>query len=151
MKRNEWMAIIATSFLMFALCLSATAQNNKPVYNKQGHTPHGCRTCPCMERYYVDCLDDATFAKLYDKVRRASFNDNKFDLLEVAGLGCYYSCEQTARMIKLFTFSDDQLKVLRLMAPRIIDPQNAIIIYNLFSFDSEKVKAGEIILKDSTR
>ena len=33
MKRNEWMAIIATSFLMFALCLSATAQNNKPVYN----------------------------------------------------------------------------------------------------------------------
>ncbi len=48
MKRNEWMAIIATSFLMFALCLSATAQNNKPVYNKQGHTPHGCRTCPCV-------------------------------------------------------------------------------------------------------
>lgn len=84
-------------------------------------------------------------------MRRASFNDNKFDLLEVAGLGCYYSCEQTARMIKLFTFSDDQLKVLRLMAPRIIDPQNAIIIYNLFTFDSEKVKAGEIILRDSTR
>lgn len=54
-------------------------------------------------------------------------------------------------MIKLFTFSDDQLKVLRLMAPHIIDPQNAIIIYNLFTFDSEKVKAGEIILKDSTR
>lgn len=51
MKRNEWMAIIATSFLMFALCLSATAQNNKPVYNKQGHTPHGCRTCPCVEIY----------------------------------------------------------------------------------------------------
>lgn len=38
-----------------------------------------------------------------------------------------------------------------LTTPRIIDPQNAIIIYNLFTFDSEKVKAGEIILKDSTR
>lgn len=35
MKRNEWMALIATSFLMFAICLSATVQTNKKTEHKK--------------------------------------------------------------------------------------------------------------------
>ena len=31
MKRNEWMAIIVTSFMMLAVCLSASAKVNKTV------------------------------------------------------------------------------------------------------------------------
>ncbi len=31
MKRNEWMALIVTSFMMFAVCLSATAKIKKTV------------------------------------------------------------------------------------------------------------------------
>lgn len=38
MKRNEWMAIIATSFLMFAICLSATVQTNKKTEHKNTRT-----------------------------------------------------------------------------------------------------------------
>lgn len=38
MKRNEWMAIIATSFLMFAICLSATVQTNKKTEHKKTRT-----------------------------------------------------------------------------------------------------------------
>ena len=94
---------------------------------------------------YGHCLDDASFAKLYNKVKSASFDDNKFDLLEVASLGCFYSCEQTARMMRQFSFGDKQLKVLNMMAPHIVDPQNAIVIYNVLTFDSEKTKAGEIL------
>ena len=78
-------------------------------------------------------------------MKNASFDDNKFDLIEVASLGCFYSCSQTARMMKMFTFSDKQLKVLRLMAPHIVDPENAIAIYDVLTFDSEKSKAGEIM------
>ena len=48
-------------------------------------------------------------------------------------------------MMKIFTFGDAQLKVLRLMAPHIVDPENAIAIYGVLTFDSEKSKAGEII------
>lgn len=100
---------------------------------------------PIEPMYPVYCLDDASFSKLYNKVKKASFDDTKFDLLEVASLGCYYSCAQTVRMMKMFSFGDEQLKVLRMMAPRIIDPQNATDIYKVFSFDSEKEKAGEIM------
>ena len=83
-------------------------------------------------------------------MKKASFDDNKFDLIEVASLGCYYSCNQVARIMKIFPFDDEQLKALRMMAPHIVDPQNAIVIYQLFSFDSEKQKVGEI-LRNSRR
>lgn len=199
MKRNEWMALIVTSFMMMAVCLSAQAKVKKTVErgmtkqevvailgqpkltnfdaygdrweyykmnaltgeskrivvgfdlngrvvayetkywdnntnseigncNQRPAPPYGAGAGPDGPAYYGYCLDDASFSRLYNKVKNASFDDNKFDLIEVASLGCFYSCSQTARMMKMFTFSDKQLKVLRLMAPHIVDPENAIAI-----------------------
>lgn len=218
MKRNNWMALIATTILMFALCLSASAKTKKIVErgmtkqevieimgqpkltsfdaygdrwefykmnvltgeskrivvgfdlngkvvaynmsyvddNVQQPAPPSHPSCgagagvvavvgPKVPIGYGYCLDDASFSILYNKVKNASFDDNKFDLLQVASLGCYYSCAQTARMMRIFTFGDKQLRVLRMMAPHIVDPQNATDIYNVLTFDSEKSKAGEIM------
>ena len=222
MKRNEWMALIVTTFLMFAICLSASAKGKKNVErgmtkqeviailgqpkltsfdaygdrwdysktnvltgeNKQitvgfdlngrvvayntrfvdDNTSNGAfnnrndiatGNCqppippygagPDAPFFYGYCLDDASFTKIYTKVKSASFDDNKFDLLEMASLGCCFSCEKTARVMRLFSFGDKQLKVLSMMASRIVDPQNAIVIYNVLTFDSEKSKAGEIM------
>ena len=218
MKRNEWMALIVTSFMMFAVCLSASAKTKKIVErgmtkqevieimgqpkltsfdaygdrwefykmnaltgeskrivvgfdlngrvvaynmsyvddNVQQPAPPSHPSCgagagvvavvgPKVPIGHVYCLDDASFSILYNKVKNASFDDNKFDLLQVASLGCYYSCAQTARMMRIFTFGDKQLKVLRMMAPHIVDPQNATDIYKVLTFDSEKSEAGEII------
>ena len=91
------------------------------------------------------CLSDEKFTILYNKVKKASFDDNKFDLIEVASLGCYYSCAQVVRIMKIFPFDDEQLKALKMMAPHIVDLQNTGLIYKVFSFDSEKEKAEEII------
>ena len=221
MKRNEWMALIVTSFMMMAVCLSAQAKVKKTVErgmtkqevvailgqpkltnfdaygdrweyykmnaltgeskrivvcfdlngrvvayetkywdnntnseigncNQRPAPPYGAGAGPDGPAYYGYCLDDASFSRLYNKVKNASFDDNKFDLIEVASLGCFYSCSQTARMMKMFTFSDKQLKVLRLMAPHIVDPENAIAIYDVLTFDSEKSKAGQNIKVTST-
>ena len=218
MKRNEWMALIVTSFMMFAVCLSASAKTKKIVErgmtkqevieimgqpkltsfdaygdrwefykmnvltgeskrivvgfdlngkvvaynmsyvddNVQQPTPPSHPSCgagagvvavvgPKVPIGYGYCLDDASFSILYNKVKNASFDDNKFDLLQVASLGCYYSCAQTARIMRIFTFGDKRLRVLRMMAPHIVDPQNATDIYNVLTFDSEKSEAGEIM------
>ena len=215
MKRNEVMALIATTILMFAVCLSASAKGKRNVergmtkqeviailgepkltsfdmygdkweYDKcnylfgdskyitvffdrngkvvqydtkiiepnsqtsnvqqpQHPTPpiYDGRCDPDGRMDYGYCLDDASFSKLYNK--QASFNDNKFDLIEVASLGCYYSCAQVVRIMKIFPFDDEQLKALKMMAPHIVDLQNTGLIYKVFSFDSEKEKAEEII------
>ena len=217
MKRNEVMALIATTILMFAVCLSASAKGKRNVergmtkqeviailgepkltsfdmygdkweyakYNNlfgdskyitvffdrngkvvqydtriiepnsqtsnvqqpQHPTPpiYDGRCDPDGRMDYGYCLDDASFSKLYNKVKQASFDDNKFDLIEVASLGCYYSCTQVVRIMKIFPFDDEQLKALKMMAPHIVDLQNTGLIYKIFSFDSEKDKAEEII------
>ena len=216
MKRNDWMALIATTILMFAVCLSASAKGKRNVergmtkqeviailgepkltsfdmfgdkweyakYNnlfgdskyitvffdrngkvvqydtriiepnsqtsnvQQPHpTPpiYDGRCDPDGRMDYGYSLDDASFSKLYNKVKQASFNDKKFDLIEVASLGCYYSCAQVVRIMKIFPFDDEQLKALKMMAPHIVDLQNTGLIYQVFSFDSEKAKAEEII------
>ena len=134
MKRNEVMALIVTTILMFAVCLSASAKGKK---DRANH--------PCIEMNYCYCLADASFNILYNKVKKASFDDNKFDLIDVASLGCYYSCAQVVRIMKIFPFDDEQLKALKMMAPHIVDLQNTGLIYKVFSFDSEKEKAEEII------
>ena len=216
MKRNEVMALIATTILMFAVCLSASAKGKRNVergmtkqeviailgkpkltsfdmygdkweYDKYNYLfgdskyitvffdrngkvvqydtriiepnsqtsnvqqPHPTpplydgRCDPDDRMDYGYSLDDASFSKLYNKVKQASFNDNKFDLIEVASLGCYYSCAQVVRIMKIFPFDDEQLKALKMMAPHIVDLQNTGLIYKVFSFDSEKDKAEEII------
>ena len=192
MKRNELMALIATTILMFAVCMSASAKGKRNVergmtkqeviailgepkltsfdmygdkweyakYNNlfgdskyitvffdrngkvvqydtriiepnsqtsnvqqpQHPTPpiYDGRCDPDGRMDYGYCLDDASFSKLYNKVKKASFDDNKFDLIEVASLGCYYSCAQVVRIMKIFSFDDSKIKVLSMMAPRIV-------------------------------
>ncbi len=90
-------------------------------------------------------LNEQAFSFLLGKVRSASFDDDKYTLLEVASLGCFYTCNQCARMMELFSFSDGKLHVLKIMAPRIVDAQNAYVIYKTFTFDSDKEKATEIM------
>ena len=91
------------------------------------------------------CLSDEKFAILYDKVKNASFDDRKIDLIEVASLGAFYSCEQCASIMSIFSFGDKKLAALRLMAPRIIDPHRAYLIYDKLTFQSEKDEAARII------
>ena len=190
MKRNDWMALIATTILMFAVCLSVSAKGKRNVergmtkqeviailgepkltsfdmygdkweydksnylfgdskyitvffdrngkvvqYNTRIIEPNSQtsnvqqpqhpippiydgRCYPDGRMDYGYCLDDASFSKLYNKVKKASFDDNKFDLIEVASLGCYYSCAQVVRIMKIFPFDDEQLKALKMMAPQ---------------------------------
>lgn len=141
MKKNK---IIAFAILCMAMMTSGTA-----AYAQQPDRPQ-----PQMERLeryprpphrYEYNLSDEDYAVLYNKVKKASFDDNKLDLIEVASLGCYYSCQQTARIMKLFSFDDDKLKALRLMARRIVDPHNAVDIYRQFTFSDDKDKAARII------
>ena len=90
-------------------------------------------------------LSDDKFTILYNKVKNTSFDDRKMDLIEVASLGAFYSCEQCAAIMGIFSFGDKKLAALRLMAPRIVDPRRAYIIFDQLSFQSEKDEAARII------
>lgn len=90
-------------------------------------------------------LNDRDFSTLYEKVSNASFDKDKKDFIEVASLGCYYSCNQCAKILSIFSFDDDKLAVFKLMASHIIDLQNMHIIYRQFTFDDAKKMVSDIL------
>ena len=95
--------------------------------------------------FYDEYLSENEFTILYDRMNKANFDDNRMALLEVACLRSLFTCRQSAQLLKLFTFSDSKLKALRFMARQIVDPQNAYVIYQDFTFDSDKDKAARIM------
>lgn len=90
-------------------------------------------------------LSDSDFNILVSKVRGASFDDRKLDLIQVACLGAWLTCRQGASLMSVFSFSDKKQKALQFIAPRLVDLQNTNEIYRLFTFSSDKDKAAETI------
>lgn len=90
-------------------------------------------------------LTPEAFDIMYNKVKRASFDSGKLDLIEVASLGGYFTCSQCAKIVSIFSFTDGKMKALRFMAPHLVDPQNAADIYRQFTFGSDRDKAAEVI------
>ena len=80
MRRNLFV------FLLFS-CLTLGAVDVKAQRHRRMHEPSAV-----MELR----LSDDKFAILYNKVKNTSFDDRKMDLIEVASLGAFYSCEQCA-------------------------------------------------------
>lgn len=100
---------------------------------------------PPFGKHAARSLSNEAFDILYGKVKKASFDSNKLDLIEVAALGGYFSCGQCARLISIFSFSDGKMKALALLAPHVTDPQNASDIYRVFTFGSDRDKAAEVM------
>lgn len=95
--------------------------------------------------YGVCAMSGQDFNILLEKLRQARFDDDRYTLLEVATLGCYYTCTQGGQLLGIFTFNDDKLRALRLIARHIVDPQNAPAVTHTFTFDSDREKAADII------
>lgn len=125
-------------------CQSSTIVDDANAPLGCGRRPGGYPMPPMGDPGYCG-LSEESFSLLYNKVRDASFDSNRYDLLEVASLGCWFSCRQVAGLLKLFSFSDGKLKALQILAPRMVDPENAADVYGVFDFSSDKDKAAEML------
>ena len=52
---------------------------------------------------------------------------------------------QTARILRLFTWDNEKLEVLESLAPRLRDSYNAYKLVDLFTFSSNQEKARRIL------
>ena len=107
--------------------------------------------CPCRHdkgpRGEVRVMTDSELGVLLARIGRQGFADAKLDMVEVASLGCRYTCAQCVRIMSLFAFSSEKLEALRFMSPRIVDAWNGYDIIRTFAFDSDRERAARI-LKD---
>lgn len=93
-------------------------------------------------------MDPATFRALVAAVQAESFSEGKLSVLETGVEGSCLLAEQGRSLLGLLSFSGDRLKAARLVAPRIVDRQNAFRLYEAFSFEKDK-KALQQILREA--
>ena len=95
-------------------------------------------------RHY-SAMNEKDFQFLYKIIKKKSFDDDRMEILSVGVLDNYFTCQQCARLMSLYKFDDDKLKILRIMAGHIVDLENHHDILMRIDFDSNKLKALDIL------
>lgn len=129
---NQFIALGIGCFLATGCGAYASAQQ----LNKVAEGMH-----PAYHHYHSErreYMSGPEFQFLYNKIKGKPFKDDQMELLQVGCLDSRFSCEQCIRIMSIFTWDDDRLVVLRLMAKHIVDPENSISLLKAFDFDSSK-------------
>jgi hypothetical protein len=84
-------------------------------------------------------------------MRRESFDDGKVRIIDTAFRGdvCLTSKQATDYM-RLMSFSSNRLDVLRRLAPRLVNDGQAVSIFGVLDFESEKEDARRLLTSTAT-
>ena len=88
---------------------------------------------------------EEAFAEFIRDIQRKPFKEDKIRFIQDAARRNYFTTDQAARVLKLFTWDDDKLTVLEALAPRLRDAFNAHQLVDLFTFSSAKERARQIL------
>ena len=90
-------------------------------------------------------MNEKDFQFLYKTIKKKSFDKDRLEILRVGVLDNYFTCRQCARLMSLYKFDDDKLKILRIMDGHLVDISNHNDILKQFDFDSNRRKALDIL------
>jgi len=142
MKNLKSLMIVAiVALTVFCLPASAGEPDKKPKEKME----YRDKKQKGKRHVHPRAMRDKDFEMMVDIVKNTSFNDKKIDVIRVACIGSYFSSRQCAQLLSLLSFDDDKVKALEVIAPRMVDMENADKIIKKFSFSSSKDKAVSIL------
>ena len=90
-------------------------------------------------------MSEKDFQFLYKTIKKKSFDKDRLEILRIGVLDNYFTCQQCVRLMSLYKFDDDKLKILRIMAGHIVDLKNHNDILKQLDFGSNRRKALDIL------
>lgn len=92
-------------------------------------------------------LDAESFNSLAAAIKQEGFSDGKLRVIQQAAASGYFTIAQVGQVVQLLSFSDDKINAVRILKPRILDPQNASQLQRLFSFSSDKQQVQQLFAR----
>ena len=89
--------------------------------------------------------------RLYRELKEIPFKDDQLKLLREQAPEMDFTCTECLKIMSLYTFDDDRLSMLRIMAPYIIDPENKQMIIDSMDFLSGEDEAKKIMKRAGIR
>jgi hypothetical protein len=90
-------------------------------------------------------VPEERLAQVIAGMQAETWDEGKLTVLRQAVVYDFYDVGQVVRILALFSFDDPKLAALEIMRPRILDPQNALRVPELFTFPRTKDKARAIL------
>jgi hypothetical protein len=90
-------------------------------------------------------IDGDTLHQLVVAIDAEAFTADRLSVLRQAAGFRYFTIDQVARILPLFTFEESKLDVLKLLRPRILDPQNGFKLDAQFFSSSARARAQQIL------
>jgi hypothetical protein len=90
-------------------------------------------------------MDEPAFRRFVDAVKNEGFADDQIRVIESASSRNYFRVTQLRVVIDLLPFSANKLRALELVAPRLVDPENTMSLYEAFPFSADKDQARQIL------
>jgi hypothetical protein len=100
---------------------------------------------PRESRHHVRPMDDEPFRMLIATVRNERVAQSQLGLIELAAGRNYFSVGQLRNLLGLLAYSPTKLRALEIGAPRLVDPENAFVLYEAFTFSADKEQARQIL------
>lgn len=86
-------------------------------------------------------MDERTFGSFLSTLDNATFSDDKHAVLRSTAANNWFSCDQLRRILEMYSHGSDKVEAVGIVRPSIVDPQNAFVINDSFSFSSDAQKA----------
>ncbi len=95
----------------------------------------------------VQPLRAERFDALYLAMRQEGFGEGRLRVLDtaLAASDAWLSVDQVSRLLGLFSFSQEQLALVRRVRPRLVDPDQAFALYDKFTFSADKEELRRIL------
>lgn len=90
-------------------------------------------------------VDDARFGALIQAMNAESFSQGKIRVIEAAVRSDFFLVSQLRTVIEALTFSNDKIRAVELIGPRLLDRNNIFTLYSVFTFEGDKERARQIL------
>ena len=128
---------VITLFVLFTLAMPMMASEQSPQVERYPKKE-------LRDEHRPRAMHRKDFKMMCKVVDDASFGDKKIGVIKVACISSYFNSKQCAKLLALFSFENDKLEALEVLAPRIVD-FNPKEIVKQFTFSSNKDKALDIL------
>jgi hypothetical protein len=81
-------------------------------------------------------LSAETFAAFLKSVKGNTFDNEKASFVESQASTRYFTSAQARDILKTFSFDDGRVTAGLALYPRVIDPENFFVVYEVFTFDT---------------
>ncbi len=90
-------------------------------------------------------MNGVDFDRLLNQIRNESFADDQLNVIRTAAKRNHFTVDQSARVLSVLTYSDDQISALRILYPKVVDPENSHNILSVFTYGDDKEEAQNIM------